>query len=239
MLSTNNILILGSAPNSILAREWTIDQFKSIVAINNAWKIRPDWTHNIFPSDFPKEKRPKPSNNQHLISAKDYVSIQNLYGGFVYAGGTMALTAAYWTLGVLKPDNLFFLGCDMIYKPGQTHFYGIGTPDPLRKDITLRSLEAKASRFECFAALVGCNVFNLSEQKESRLTYRRKIFSQLFSAKRELPREINKNRFEEAIKLEDELDYFIPDGKYWKHESKFKTREIDRLDKIWLSCIDH
>ena len=231
------ILILGSAPNAVLARDWPKNKFDSVVAINNAWKIRPDWTHNIFPTDFPIQNRPIPKPGQLLISAKDYVSVQNCYGGFVYAGGTMALTAAYWTLAALKPKHLFFLGCDMIYGAGKTHFYGTGTADPLRKDISLRSLEAKSTRFECFASLAGCTVHNLSEAEESRLVYRRKKFQNLDTALNDTPRKIKMSQFDEALKVETELNYLILDGKYWKHENKFNTQKIDHLDGLWLTCL--
>ena len=49
-MGSDNVLILGSAPNAILAGNWSMDPFSAIVAINNAWKIRSDWTHNIFRS---------------------------------------------------------------------------------------------------------------------------------------------------------------------------------------------
>ena len=231
------ILILGSAPNAILARDWPKDRFDAIVAINNAWKIRSDWTHNIFPTDFPVSNRPSQKLHQCLVSANEYVPAQNNYGGFLYAGGTMALTAAYWTLALLKPKQLFFLGCDMVYGKGKTHFYGTGTADPLRKDISLRSLEAKSARFECFASVAGCKVYNLSESKTSRLIYKRKKFEDLDTALADTPREIDMIRFDQALKIEAKLNYFIPDGKYWKHEDKFDADKIDQLDKLWLNCL--
>ena len=236
-MTVENVLILGSAPNAILIKNWSLKQFSSLVVINNAWKIRSEWTHNIFPTDFPEERRPIPTSDQYLISADNYVPVQNSYGGFVYAGGTMAITAAYWALATFKPRNLFFLGCDMVYGHGKTHFYGLGKADPLRKDISLRSLEAKSARFECFASLAGCSVFNLSQEKESRLIYRRKNFSNINNELTDIPRYINKKNFDLALKRETKLNYFVPDGKYWKHEEKFQTKEIDSLDKIWLSCL--
>ena len=236
-MKTNNVLILGSAPSAILARNWSMDPFDCIVAINNAWKIRADWTYNIFPSDFPEESRPNPNLTQHLISADQYVSVQNSYGGFIYAGGTMAITSAYWTLATLRPNNLFFLGCDMVYGEGKTHFYGIGVADPLRKDISLRSLEAKTARFECFASLVGSNVYNLSKEKESRLVYRRKNISSLSTVYTDRPRKIKTGKMQQALKFEKKLNYFIADGKYWKHEDTFDKEEIDNLDKLWLQCL--
>ena len=237
MLAVENILILGSAPDAPIIKDWSLEPFSSLIVINNAWKIRSDWTHNIFPTDFPLEKRPKPTDQQFLISADKYVAIQNSYGGFVYAGGTMAITAAYWALATFKPTNIFFLGCDMVYGKGKTHFYGVGAADPLRKDISLRSLEAKSARFECFANLIGSNVYNLSEEKESRLVYRRKNISSLNTASTDRPRKINKGKMEQTLKFEKKLNYFIADGKYWKHEDTFDTEEIDKLDRLWLQCL--
>ena len=151
----------------------------------------------------------------------------------------MAITAAYWTLAIIKPQNLFFLGCDMVYGVGKTHFYGVGRPDPLRKDISLRSLEAKTARFECFATIAGCSVFNLSNEKESRLIYKRKNFAELNFAKNYEPRPINMDKFNKAVKIEKNLNYFVSNGKYWKHEEEFDKRQIDTLDKLWLSSLLH
>ena len=102
------ILILGSAPDAIRASGFDKKLFDSIVAINNAWKISPHWSHSIFPTDFPVDRRPIERSNQTLHTADEYVPIQNRYGGFLYAGGTMAFTAAYWALGKLKPDLIAF-----------------------------------------------------------------------------------------------------------------------------------
>ena len=233
---TRNILIIGSAPSAMKARYWESHPFSEIVTINNAWQIRPDWTYNIFPSDFPIKKRPRAGENKRLITASNYVPAQNKFGGFVYGGGTMAFTAAYWALANLFPDNLFFLGCDMIYEGKNTHFYGQGTPDPLRDDITLRSLEAKSARFECFAYLNRCATFNLSEEKKSRLVYRRIKKADLLEKKISTPRPFNKTAFELAREREKLLGYFVEDGKYWKKLNLFDVTEIDALDKFWISC---
>ena len=167
------ILILGSAPDSIGIVDWEVGIFDAIVAINNAWRVTADWTHSIFPSDFPVEKHPIAGRGQSLHSADEYVPAQNAFGGFVYAGGTMAFTAAYWSLFTFKPDVIAFLGCDMVYSGANTHFYGRGAADPLRADPTLRNLEAKATRFGALSQRAGCRVFNMSNQPESRLTFPR------------------------------------------------------------------
>ena len=167
------ILMLGSAPNATLVRDWPREPFDRIVTINNAWRLRGDWDDLVCPWDFPEERRPAPGPHQRLILQEDFVPAQNAFGGFVYAGGTMAFTTAYWILAALKPRVIAVLGCDMHYPAtGPTHFYGTGTPDPLRADITLRSLEAKSARLMILAAKAGCAMVNLSTGP-SRLVFPR------------------------------------------------------------------
>ena len=173
------VLMLGSAPNAILARDWDRSTFDLLLAINNAWQVRPDWDYMIHPWDFPESRRPAPSAGQRIITQEDFVPAQNRLGGFVYAGGTMAYTAAYWALDALNPRVLAVMGCDMHYPAeGATHFYGKGDPDPLRVDISLRSLEAKSCRLEALAAGRGTALVNLSDGP-SRLTFRRGTLQEL------------------------------------------------------------
>ncbi|MEM1302638.1 MAG: hypothetical protein AAGH17_08655, partial [Pseudomonadota bacterium] len=131
------VLMLGSGPNAIAARDWDRGPIDRIVAINNAWRIRDDWDDLVCPEDFPQDRRPRTvTPQQRLIEADAFVPAQNAFGGFLYAGATMAFTAAYWVLHRYRPKVIGFLGCDMVYaSQGSTHFYGTGTADPLRDDI--------------------------------------------------------------------------------------------------------
>jgi hypothetical protein len=224
------VLMLGSAPDALLARDWDRGSFDHILAINNAWRIRPDWSHWIHPWDFPETGRPTPAAGQTVITQEQFVPAQNRFGGFVYAGGTMAFTAAYWALDALKPDVLAVLGCDMHYpKTGPTHFYGIGTPDPLRQNITLRSLEAKATRLEALAALRGSALINLSDGP-SRLTFPRGTPDGLEHTR---PRQPDADIVAEALAREAALDYHVPSGRYWEESARFDPVEVDALDALW------
>ncbi|MGV8986762.1 MAG: hypothetical protein ACOH2H_10800 [Cypionkella sp.] len=224
--------MLGSAPNALDARDWPRAPFDRIVAINNAWRIRPDWDDLCCPWDFPEERRPTPGPQQRLILQEDFVPAQNLYGGFVYAGGTMAFTTAYWMLAALKPQVLAVLGCDMHYPTeGPTHFYGTGTPDPLRPDITLRSLEAKSARLMILAALQGCAVVNLSTLP-SRLVFPRASREALDLA----PAPYDAGLAAEALAREAALNYLVPSGRYWEAAARFDPAEIDALDALWLAA---
>lgn len=179
MQNAKIVLIFGSAPDVTAISDWDLSFFSNRVAINNAWQVTPNWDYLIFPEDLPIERRPKSllSPNQQLITAAEYVRHQNNFGGFIYAGGTMAFTAGYWALSALKPDIIAYIGCDMVY-PGETgkpsHFYGRGTPDPLRKDMTLQSLEAKSNRLMAIANTQNCVILNLSSLAQSRLTFPRR-----------------------------------------------------------------
>jgi len=234
---SRRVLIVGSGPNATDCRGWDLSGFIAVVAINNAWQLRPDWTHLIHPEDFPEDRRPTRINKtQRLITAEDYVPCQNSFGGFVYAGGTMAFTAGYWALAALKPDVLAFIGCDMIYpKAGNTHFYGTGTADPLRPDITLQSLEAKSARLMLMAAEMGCRCVNLSSERESRLVLPRATLAALpFLPPASSP--VLVPDYQEARMREDELAYFVPSGRYWQEDARFDPHRLAVLDQLWLAA---
>ncbi|CAM5471141.1 hypothetical protein MAUB1S_07917 [Mycolicibacterium aubagnense] len=243
----NVVLVLGSAPDALEVREWDRSAIASIVAINNAWVIRDDWDYLIYPDDFPSERLPATQSTSALrITSDEFVPAQNEFGGFVYAGGTMAFTAAYWALHALKPDVLVFLGCDMIYSEvGRTHFYGNGTADPLRQDVTLRSLEAKSSRLFVTALRAGTICLNLSNFPRSRLTLPRTTLATLsrlttrrIRALYEIFSGLVVREAEAAAKsLEANLGYFVEDGRYWKKITEFSESCIDRIDASWTDAI--
>jgi len=227
-----NILMLGSGPNVMQAADWPRAPFDRIVAINNAWQVRDDWDDLVHPSDFAESRKPQTlRREQTVITYEDYVPTQNALGGFVYGGGTMAFTAGYWALAALKPKVIAYLGCDMTYDGGQTHFYGKGTADPLREDVTLRSLEGKSARLLALAARQGCALVNLSTDP-SRLMFPRASTSDLS------PRAtINAGAVDHALALEEKAGYMVPSGKYWKEEDRFDPQVIDEIDAAWLACV--
>jgi len=239
MTPTAIVLLLGSAPDAVVCRNWPKSDFDRIVTINNAWRVRDDWDHAVFPDDFPDDKRPTNLQpGQSLVGSSFYVPANNQFGGVVYNGGTMAFTAAYWALAALQPKVLAFLGCDMVYPEkgdaGPSHFYGTGTPDPLRDDITLRNLPAKSARLMLHAARQGCACVRLSSG-ESQLVFPT-------AEKNELPKveslgmQAGGNLFDAASRLEAKLGYAVPSGQYWQEASKFSPMAIDALDRAWLQA---
>ena len=66
------------------------------------------------------------------------------------------------------------IGCDLIYKEGeQNHFYGNGTPDPMRLGLPLilKNIEYFKDAFKKY----GIGLYNLSPQPESLLTFERRV----------------------------------------------------------------
>lgn len=248
----NIVLIIGSAPDAVQAAAWDKTNFAHIIAINNAWRIRNDWDFCIHPEDLPNNNKP-PSLNKHqtIITALDYVEVQNSFGGFVYAGGTMAFTAAYWALGALKPDVIGFIGCDMVYAQNgeATHFYGTGQADPLRQDVTLKSLEAKSNRLFYKAQEQGCLCVNFSALNETRLTFPKVSFEKLLAEKmpalnkqaiefhfNDYKDKLNSETVQLAQKTETDLGYYFSSGRYWEHLDEICSSKLHELDMLWAAC---
>ena len=229
-------LILGSGPSAAQLRNRPKPDNLAIVAINNAWRAHPDWDHLVHAGDFPASRMPdtmKPGQSVH--SYESYVPAQNRYGGFVYGGGTMAFTAGYWALHALKPDILAFFACDMTYSGVMTHFYGKGTADPLRDDVTLQSLEAKSARLMALADQQGCTCVNLSGEPVSRLLFPRARLADI--GMRVPALQIDSRAVDAALCEEEKLGYLIEDGEYWHHTDHFDARALSRIDDLWLaSC---
>jgi hypothetical protein len=240
-------LILGSASDVVRAKAWPREPIAHMVVINNAWQVRSDWDYLIYPDDFPDDRMPPSidAQRQKVITSKDYVPVQNSFGGFVYAGATMAFTAGYWALGALKPDVIAYLGCDMHYETPQTHFYGAGTADPLRTDVTLQSLEAKSARLMVTAAQHQCLCLNLSELPVSRQVFPRADYAQLSAFTPELhaamlgamQSSFDSGKLQAAKQLEAELNYTTASGRYWEAKDQFDAIKLCQLDALWLAAV--
>lgn len=228
-------LILGSGPSAPKIQDWQKPDHVKIVAINNAWQARADWDYLVHAGDFPVDRMPDQlAPWQSVHSYESYVPAQNRYGGFVYGGGTMAFTAGYWALDALKPDILAYFACDMTYSGKVTHFYGEGTADPLRADVTLQSLEAKSARLMAIAGQQGCACINLSSEPASRLVFPRSRFADL--ARHATAARTDHDLVEAALSEEARLGYMVEDGEYWHHTEGFDARALSRIDEIWLSA---
>ncbi|MBN2905458.1 MAG: hypothetical protein JXJ18_01985 [Rhodobacteraceae bacterium] len=227
------LLLLGSGPGVVACRDWPRAPFDVIVAINNAWAVRPDWDALVYPHDFPAARMPPaPAPHQALIDETAFVPAMNAFGGVVYCGATMALTAAYWVLARYRPKVVAVLGCDMVYPAtGPSHFYGQGRADPLRADITLQSLEAKSARLMVQAAAQGTAMVNLSSGP-SRLVFPRATSRTLPTR----PARFDPARAARALAREAELGYGAPSGRGWNDPDRFDPARLRALDALWLDA---
>ncbi len=235
------VLIVGSAPDALRVADWDTSVFSHTVVINNAWRACPSWDCWIYPEDFPTDRHP-PADvlvGKRVVTAQEFVPTQNQFGGFVYAGGTMCFTAGYWALGALKPDLIAYIGCDMVYdpRPGETtHFYGSGTADPLRADVTLQSLEAKSVRLQALAHRQACTVVNLSTQAHSRLLLPRAELQDLaYRAPTSPTHTLDTPGVQRALRAESDLGYWVASGRYWEVSSKFDKDKLSAIDDLWLA----
>lgn len=229
------VTILGSGPNVVQSQDWPKALMGHVLAINNAWRVRPDWDALIHPEDFPQDRWPAAVGDaQAVITAQDYIPANNAYGGVVYAGGTMAFTASYWALWRHRPRVLAVMGCDMVYPVAvNTHFYGTGTADPLRADMTLQSLEAKSARIQLLAARQGCAVVNLSTDS-SRLLFPR---ARIASLAGQHPITVDEAACRDALRAEQALGARVPSGRYWSQGCGATAAELAAVDRLWLTAL--
>ena len=231
-----NVLVIGSAPDAIQARDWDMKVFDQVVVINNAWRTTIHWNELIFPYDFSDgNKPPQLLDHQKFVTEDQFVPAQNLFGGFVYAGATMVFTAGYWCLASHTPSLICFLGCNMHYpRDGQTHFYGTGTPDPLRDDISLTSLTACSRRLLSLGKRQNCEIVSLSlgpgELKIPKIS-----FDDVSSYKSKLS--LNTQIVERALNMEKKLGYYFEDGRYWNHPEVIDKKQLQDLDKLWINSV--
>ncbi len=227
------VLMLGSGPSVVRCRTWPRAPFERIVAINNAWAVRDDWDVLIHPEDFPDDRRPSGLGPaQRVVTAAEYVPANNAHGGVVYAGATMAFSAGYWALHALRPRVLAYLGCDMLYGAGRTHFYGKGTADPLRPDPTLQDLRAKSGRLELLAARAGCAVVNLSAEV-TRLSFTRAEVATLTTLR---PAPVAEAAVTRALAAEAALGAVVPSGRYWEGAA-LEWAALAEIDALWLEAL--
>ncbi|WP_295532760.1 hypothetical protein [uncultured Thioclava sp.] len=233
MTNSGTVLVMGSAPNVTTCRDWPKSYFSAIIAINNAWRVRDDWDFQVAPDDFPKDRLPQAlRDRQRLIGSASYVPANNDFGGIIYAGATMVFSAGYWALAELRPKTMVFVGCDMVYPTrGMTHFYGSGTPDPLREDVTLRNLEAKSARLMAHAARQGCACVR-PDGGESRLLFPTVTLEEIAQGAvgTFLP---DPDAFLQVKAREQALGYFVKSGRYWESPDALNVTDVDAIDQMW------
>ena len=117
---------------------------------------------------------------------------------------------------------------------GPTHFYGKGQPDPLRDDITLTSLRACSYRMLILAKMQGCDIVSLSTG-ETNLHVPQTSFEEFLDYRPAFI--ISREKMNQALKYEKNLNYFVEDGRYWRKENFFCRDELKKLDQMWVDAL--
>jgi hypothetical protein len=241
------VLVAGSAPEVASLHDQALEGLTT-VAINNAWRIREDFDYVIFPRNLPEENRPPDSYGTNIVREINYRKHVAAAGGLLFCGSTMAFNAGYWAVQYLKPAMIGFFASDMIYDDGETHFYGKGAADPLRDNLTLRSLEAKSARLFAFAFAAGTIAANFSARPRSRLVFPRlplattaepAALKQLASVLRRTPegRELIEAA-RSAARLEVTPPFDVDPNDYWSLVGDQTAIDyLDEVDRNWLGLV--
>lgn len=198
-LFREKVLIVGSGKTATDIKDWDLSGW-SLVTINHAYQIRDDWEFAGYAGDFPKDKRPQPTDKKWTFSHKDgpmlptecldkeykrsYETALSQYGK---KHTTMFFNASYWVLWFLRPKVIGYMGCDMNYDAVdgvKTHFYGQGVdmlkrgiPDPLKMINTQYKgdesvLQILFNEFKTDCEKANCTVVNFSKET-GRLPYQK------------------------------------------------------------------
>lgn len=193
-LQRDKVLIVGSGKTAPQIKDWNLAGW-SLVTMNNAHMVRPDWEFAGFSPDLPKERQPVDNVPfQYTFSAltgpkgNDERLPSTGQRGFEFALrhynkqhlDTTFFGITYWVLRFLQPRIVGFMGCDMNYDlvNDSTHFYGMGLdtgnnqpPDPLRFFKAAGLDPAKCLiELQNDANKQGCELVNFSKEL-SRLPY--------------------------------------------------------------------
>lgn len=164
---SKNVVILGSAPSATQAAR-LLGAETIVVALNNAHRAVPRIDFAFYAGDFPAERR-HAQVGRIGRSTPHYLPALQAFGGPLYCGATIAFAAAYWAIVNFPYAQVSFYGCDMVYPAEQSHFYGQGQPDPLRRNMSLQNLRAKSLRIFYFGLTHHVLFLNASQEVHTRL----------------------------------------------------------------------
>ncbi len=162
-----NAVILGSGPAAPSVGPLLADD-TIVIALNNAHRASSRVDFSLYADDLPPAQR-HPHTAVIGRSSPHYSPALQHFGGILHCGSTMAFNAGYWALLNLPFSQISYFACDLHYPQGRSHFYGLGRPDPLRRDVSLQSLPALALRLFFFGLQHQVLFLNASAEPETRL----------------------------------------------------------------------
>lgn len=117
-------IIVGSAPVSKSLETRDLDDYFT-VALNHAWKLRPDFNAHVFLDSLPNIHRPPEGYPAASISRQRVMGGITNAGGIYLTGMTAATSAGYWSIHNRPQRTFSYFGCDMVYSDTDAnHFYG-------------------------------------------------------------------------------------------------------------------
>lgn len=170
----NSVLIAGSAPDASTITGAQIPKSVTLIAMNNAWRLRPDFAIHICPNDFPDANKPPSDYKLHRVQNRGFTAGLRRAGGTMFCGATMAFCSGYYALSSRPERIIGFIGCNMVYEGANTHFYGKGEPDPVKVEMatyaSIKDLKAKAARLFLYGLLQDTLMLNLLPHPDGQLS---------------------------------------------------------------------
>ena len=240
--AVKSVVVLGSSALAPSINPHLADDH-IVVAINNAHKAASRIDFSVYSGDFPAVDK---ASGLAVTgrSSPHYLPAMQRFGGLLFGGATMALAAGYWAINDFPFSQISYYACDMVYEGTQTHFYGEGQADPLRRNLSLQSLEAKTLRLFYFALANNVLLLNASPVDKTRLCFphnraglslRHRVFTDLMTDMVALHHALEPWA-EAALKLEAgapfdarRLDYWV----YGKDETVWAY--VAAVDEAWLA----
>lgn len=231
------LTIVGSGRTARLVNDYFSKDREAIVwALNNAWTAVNDYDKIFYSDDFPAQRKPPAHVLSRMgLSGPIYYPKIQYFNGILLCGATIALAAGYTAISMMPFSQISFFACDMNYGEGQTHFYGVGSPDPLRRDPSLQNIRAKFLRLFYFGLKQRCLIINASPELETLLSLPRDLSGGV----------LNQNiipRISGAmLKLERSLDKLALTAIKAENAAPFATSHDDYRDSInsqevWSYC---
>lgn len=176
----SKVLIIASGFSAAKVHEYSYrEKGWKIIGVSNVYRYFDDFDLLIYAQDIRDQiARDVPLHKTQMLGGPDYM---RKWGGIDVAGRGIVITAAYYVLEKFKPDMIGFLGCDMNYthKSGSnTCIYGIGDDikkrkmsDPDRIIKYEKDPEYFTKKFRRFEEIADCEVYNFSDDPETRLPF--------------------------------------------------------------------
>lgn len=236
------VVVVGSAPTApSVARLLGKQTF--VVGLNNSWRALPRYDAFVYADDLPPESKPGPEDVARKgRSAPQYYPAMEASGGILFCGASTGFAAGYWVAHTMPFSQVSYFAADMTYSNRQSHFYGKGSPDPLRKDLSLQDLPAKSLRLYYFGLTRGSLFLNASAEPETRLAFPR-VTSGLSVSKNVMGEvldalfeetETAKKEAAEALALEKDVPFDATVSDYWRYADDQKAwAYVARINAAW------